>query len=375
MALTLRISAVDTWFFRGGVPYYNDGATWPGMRSVFPPYPWAAAGAVRAMLARCRGWSDGEAWTDEFKAVLGDGPENCGKLKFTGPFVLYQGQLVFPMPRHVVGGPPETATGSDCKRWQPKEILLPSCDRTLCDLGEVCLPKLSESGSSPTQRYWVKLDGLRNILNGNLPGDGQIVDERRLWRLEPRIGIRRDPNTRAAEEGALFAAVHVRPTKETEIALEVDGVPQDWKPPNEVLIPFGAEGRLALCRTENAPIDHLAFSDGSSAGSEHAGKFVLIALTPALISVKALAGAEELEPESGLKVVCACADRPIRVGGWFSLERKPLPLRNTLAAGSVLFCRAQDPQALMNRVDRGMLRLGEMTALGFGLFAIGKVAF
>ena len=70
--------------------------------------------------------------------------------------------------------------------------------------------------------------------------------------------------------------------------------------------------------------------------------------------------------------MCACLERPHRVGGWDSLTRRPLPLRSLLPPGSTLFCEMADGERLAAAAFAGGLaRIGSRQEWGFGLVAFG----
>ena len=66
------------------------------------------------------------------------------------------------------------------------------------------------------------------------------------------------------------------------------------------------------------------------------GRAALIALSPLDLADGVCIGKEPLEELGGAVVVSACVARPLRVGGWDSLARRPLPLRSVLPRIAVL---------------------------------------
>ena len=98
-----------------------------------------------------------------------------------------------------------------------------------------------------------------------------------------------------------------------------------------------------------------------------------MAVTPVDLDPAVIHEPRPVEELGGARVVSACLDRPLRIGGWDSRHLRPLPLRNTLAPGSVLFCEAAGGTSL-NAVKRsalGLFQIGARTRWGFGLVAIG----
>lgn len=362
--MRLALSPIDTWFFRDGTPFDMGASPQAGVIGVFPPYPPTVAGAIRVALALRNGWDGRARWNREIEAILGDGPENLGSLRITGPFVLKHGSPVFPVPRHVLG------SVADDGRWLPAAMLRPGAANTLSDLGpSVRLPEFpagTTDGRSllPGARRWVTLAGLHRVLRGQLPDGDQILDEAEIWVAEPRVGIARDSNSRTVAEGALYSTRHVRVRSFVSIGVEVDGVPTSWRSPAGSVFPFGGESRLAACEEWDAEVK----LDVSIAES---GTVVLLALTPVLLDREILSGRAEL-PIGGARIVSACVDRPLRIGGWDSLRRAPLAMKNAIAPGSALFCKVDRPDILGKAITGGLLRMGAMTTAGFGLCAVGN---
>ena len=138
--IAVQLQPVDTWFFRDGTPFTMGKAPQENVESLFPPHPFTIAGALRAGLARSKGWNGRERWKREICDVLGDGPEDLGTLSLDGPFLLREGQPLFRIPRHVLG----SAEGGF---WKPRALLRPG-GPVACDLGEeIRLPEVV--GSPP----------------------------------------------------------------------------------------------------------------------------------------------------------------------------------------------------------------------------------
>lgn len=360
--MRLLLSALDTWFFRDTTPFHMGASPQSGVASIFPPYPPTITGAARAALALQRGWNGRDRWSRELVAVLGNGPDDLGQLRITGPFVARDGALLFAMPQHVVGKP--DATG----RWQPLALLTPG-DEVWSDLGRVRLPvpdRSDERRLRPTTTCRVTTAGLTQIARGELPHAAQLVDEDALWTREARVGIARHPASRTTKDGEMYSTEHIRPAHHVGLALDIEGVPATWPAPRGAWVPLGGESRLAYCEIDDArplALPALASPDACVA---------LIALAPLLVS------ADQVRGEAGLaaldaQIIGACAERPLRIGGWDSDRRAALPLRNALPAGSTLFCTLRHPERFHAQHRDGLVRIGCATAGGFGLCAIGRV--
>lgn len=368
----VRFSAVDTLFFRDGTPFASDGTSQADVGGMFPPSPESVVGAVRAALARYNGWNGQDRrWPADLNPVLGNGPEDLGSLSFEAPFLLQDDVPLIPVPRHVVGH-------SEGDRWHPRALLGPGSPVT-CDLGDgVRLPQIVKNpwNIKPEELkaasgWWLKLNALGEVLRGGLPPEEALVAQKDLWRVERRIGLERDANRRSAQEGRLYSARFVRLLRGVAIGARVAGWPAGWSLPSGSLVPFGGEGRLAACEPwEAKSLDGL---DMPVAEAFASGRLMVIALTPLVLDGAACRGEAPIPGLGDARLVSACLDRPLRIGGWNSLERSPSPVRSVLPAGSVLFCETS-PASVLDAIARrgvGLPRIGERTAYGYGVVAIG----
>ncbi len=355
--MKLQLSAIDTWFFRDGTPFDMKGSPQSGVVGVFPPYPPTIAGAIRAALARRNGWDGRGRWKGELAAILGDGPADLGRLQISGPFVLCCGAPLFRMPRHVLG---RVDAGG---HWVPAALLRPSREQVQSDLGaNVRLPEVAGGTSLRAGAgRWVTLGGLQRLLDGQLPLAEDVIHESALWTGEGRVGIERTPASRTAADGALYSTQHTRPAADVSLGVEIDGLPPDWRGPMGDVISLGGEGRLAACEAWDAK-PKLAF-DGPAHDTRAA---LIVALTPVLLGN---ASSEPVLP--GARIISACTERPLRIGGWDTGARAPLPLRNAAPPGSVWFCELDDANAFRAAITNGLVRAGAATAAGFGLCAVG----
>ena len=364
----VRLEPLDTWFFRDGTPFTADSAPQEDVRSLFPPHPPTVVGSLRAALALSRGWSGRGRWSQEIAGVLGDGPESLGVLSLDGPFVLRNEEPLFRAPRHLLGI-------DEPDGWRPAAFLRPGAP-VECDLGAgIRLPETSaaRSGDDWSRRkagdnQWLTPAGMNAVLRGELSAPDDIVSNRTLWSDEPRIGLARNPDTRTAEEGLLYSTRHVRLARGVSLGVRIGGLPPDWRPPFGRTLSFGGESRTAACREWNAEL-----SLDAPLPTTNAERVAVIALTPLDLADDVCLGREPLEELGGARVVCACLDRPLRIGGWDSLARRPLPLRSVLPPGSVLFCEGAAPERLRDVITTGgrLARVGARQSLGFGLAALG----
>ncbi len=242
-----------------------------------------------------------------------------------------------------------------------------------CDLGpSIRLPALSDrqeaAGWKSAGGVWLTSAGMRAALNGQAPAPDTLIARDSLWSLEARVGIARDSTTRTTGEGALYSPRHVRLADGVGLGLWMQGLSRDamerlLRQPHAV----GGESRSAWITPVLNPPELVSLPD---ALYRHGEKlcYTLTVLTPLPLAEAPRSGGRL--PGVPGQVVSACLPRPLTLGGWDSVKRRPLPLRPHLAPGGVLFMQA-------DTADEGVIRelhgtcIGERAAWGYGLILIG----
>lgn len=375
----LRLVPLDTLFFRDGMPFASQSSSQSDVGGLFPPHPGTVVGALRAALARANGWDGRGRWPSTLNVVLGDGPDDLGRLRFAGPFVVHHGAPLFPMPRHLLG----TWRPSG---WQPEVALRPG-PPVACDLGPAIRlpwagPKVASEDLKPAPSRYLTRSGLATVLSGKLPSSSEAValdaipdaSVHTIAHEERRIGIERDDSTRTAAEGMLYSARHVRLGAGAAIAGFLEGVPDDWALPLGRMIPLGGESRLVeWCDWDSELVTLLPALSAGGVTAE--GRLMMIAVTPLDLDPMVVTGRSTLVLDGfRVRIVSACLERPQRIGGWSSVQRGPLPLHSVLAPGSVLFCEAVDAERVPEVLAQGhpLARVGARQEWGFGIVAIGR---
>lgn len=364
-SMTFKLTPVDSWFFRDGRPF-NLGETHSDLKSLFPPFGPTVVGAIRAYLARGLGWDGRGSWNEKIKETLGD-CQRFGPLRFKGPFLIRmvdnQEEMLFPAPLHLLGKPPKEEGG----QWSRITKLLPG-KGVDCDFGDdVRLPRADNTtGLKSLYGCYLNASDFKKVLDGgDLCGIAPISPEQ-LWNFDFSVGIKRRFETRTAEEGALYSAYRVRLRPGVSLAMQLDGLEVEMKMASTM--PLGGESRMAYVEILK---EQLKIPVAPEIRSSDDGKtrFVVIHLTPSYFDGKWPSPGEKLPGISAVKVVSACMERPVRIGGWDSLQREPIPLRPFLPAGSTWFCEAEMSP---NKTIQGLHdHIGSLFELGFGHIVIG----
>jgi CRISPR-associated protein Cmr3 len=361
------LEPVDVWFFGDGRPYNCNEANQTAVKSLFPPHPSTVLGALRAALARSRGWRDGSPWPRELASVLGWGAHDMGPLRMRGPYpasrpTLEGIEVMWPLPAHVVGA----ATPGE--GWSPRALLAPGADPVPCDLGDVRLPMAAGTGEDPRLRgeadRWVDTAGLTAILAGNVPAAARVSAA--PWRYEMRVGIKRNDVTRSTsqEDRALYSPLMVRMRPGMGLVVALAGMDESLVPAG--IVPLGGESRLAVCHPTEVmpspacPIERI----------RRERRCVVVHLGPAPLALLPRPG-DALPGMPGTRVVSACLPPAVRIGGWDGAQGMPLGLVPHVAPGSVWFCEITDPGAVDAVLDMHDRQIGERPEQGFGHIALG----
>lgn len=364
---TYKLTPIDTWFFRDGRPYNQGESYLSDIKSLFPPFATTAVGAIRASFARSFGWNGKGDWQPEIKQRLGDGLK-LDPLSFGGPYLLREhnnaSEVLYPTPLHLLGKSSEIEED----QWEQLTILSPG-DGIDCDIGDqVRLPySKNAEGLNPLYgSYLTSTDMAKVLLDADLANIHPIRGKD-LWEFEFSIGIERKTETRSVVEGALYSISKVRLKPGVSIAVEIDGLDDDDE--LESTFPFGGEGRLAqaerITNIHEAP--KLPALDPCAEGKI---RFTVTHLTPARFNSIWPGPGGELPGLVGSRVVSACLERPLWIGGWDSVNKRPQPLKPYLPGGSTWFCEA-DSNLAQKVINFSGQRIGEYCEFGFGEIAVG----
>lgn len=373
------ISPLDTWFFRDGRPYYMNESSQVDVRSLFPPSAYTVIGAMRASLARELGWN-GESrkrWSAEIMSVLGDGRKNLGKLRFLGPYIYSEkhGGLLLPTPLNLIG---EYVQDKFCKTCEPSKPLpkmwsfacLSPRNPVDCDLGDgVRLPSTGDDikGLKTLSDYYLTVSDFEALLAGGDLKDINPIKRTALWNHEYWVGLKRNSITLTTEDRALFSKHHVRLAPGVSLLMLLEG-PEEL-PELGSLLAFGGENRVASSRIMSELPKFLAEKGPKLRVDGDKIRFTVVHLTPACLGSSWPGPGGRISGVPG-KVVSACIERPLFIGGWDSVRGEPLPLQPYVPAGSTWFFEADSSEA--EAIEHlHLTNIGDDANCGFGQVAVG----
>lgn len=385
-----HFEAADVLFFRDGRPFNQGDPAQMAIRSLFPPHPTTAVGALRAALARGLGWGGAGPWGKDITGkyiteTLGNGPDlKQAGLQFRGPYLVHglAGPL-FPAPAILVR---EVSGERRLRRLGPGAARM--CDLRDDEHVRLAAPVDAKGKVKPVGGAWLTTEGMQRVLNGGVParteiylaGEDEDDVEGCLFAREVRIGLARNARTRTAEQGALYTAGFIRPQAAGEgvgmiiAAHSEHALPQPASP-----IPFGGEGRFAWLETSD---DHaVTLPQAPERFKTRNGRllYTVTLITPAHLPDRWPRPGDPLPGLPGT-IVCACHERPVMVGGWASRHFKqngwgPQPLKAMLPAGSTWFLDVDDGE-VDDAADAAIRKLngthiGDRQDWGYGEILIG----
>ncbi len=390
------LAPIDTLFFRDGSPFNLGETGQMEVKGGFPPHPTSIVGALRAILARHAPvedkWAGVGKWSDAIENILGN-YEDLKTLRFQGPYLFYKNTVLFPTPLQIV-----QKTLDDGKKSYIT-CLLPSKTFYNTDLGkEVHLPTESQiskakSGSLKRLGGYLKGEQMALVLKGQLPQQEQIISELCLWHSEDKIGIKRNEE-RTTSEDSLYQIQHSRLQMGVSLGVSVEGLSDSWGLPDTCITTLGGEARMVeivSCQENFAKSIEALKPDKLVDNGDH-WLYTVTLITPADFNTEKLsmwqfnwntskkpltsyASESIIEEQLAIlrgEVVSACLGKPILIGGWNSIGRRPLDLKPCVPAGSTWFLKAA--KAETNGEDilkQHGKHIGLRTEWGYGQILIG----
>ena len=343
------IEPVDILFLRGNKLFGDPGSYG---ESQIPPWPSAAAGAIRASLL-ARDGIDFQRFARGEETHLSVGtPAQPGPFRVTdfGLARRMDGRMerIWPLPADLIASrkgdeevgitclePQTVAKGIHSSFPLPRLPILTQAER-----------------AKPASGYWLTESGWARYLAGKTPTQDDLIETAKLWRADERVGVGLDPAQRRADDGKLFSLQGADFCKDVGFAVAVDGADL----PEEDLLRFGGDGRgarllAAEYQPPRMPLDNLAA----------AGRARIVLTTPGLfpdgwrLPGMAEDGRFELMGVHG-RVVAAAVSRAEVVSGWDLARWRPKTARRAAPTGSVYWIEGLQatPEQLGKLADHGL---------------------
>jgi CRISPR-associated protein Cmr3 len=368
------IEPLDVLFLRGNKLFGDSGSHG---ESLVPPWPSAAAGALRSQVLAhdgvdLRAFAQGDV----------DHP-SLGRPTAPGSFAL----TAFTLARQTAGGSIHTlhalpadlvvtknnaAISIQSLRPQPPSHGLQSSGSL------VQVPVLPEAVRRKAETgLWLTQAGWQSYLSGQLPNPTtDLVDTHELWAIDSRVGIGMDAGTRSVEEGKLFTAQAVAFKPGIGFVASVRGALL----PAQGTLRLGGDGRAASSQrvahqTPHADIHAIAAQ----------GRCRVVLTTPGLFTEGWLPNG--FAPQSDghhwlelhgvrARLVCATVPRAETISGWDLARWQPKAALRAAPTGSVYWLDQLQatPEALGKLAESGFWSDAcedtQRRAEGFNRFAL-----
>lgn len=360
MTQWLRLTALDTLFFRGPERFDAEAGGGAYLSSVFPPHPGTVFAALNSALLNGAGLAHDPTFDHE------DGLRaRPGHHISRGPWLRNQDHdILLPAPVALLGD----ASGA-------VHLLRPSLEKYETDLGkEVHLPEVpaAAEGVKALEDTWLTVSAYQSWLDGQAPARAGHVDANTLWSTERHTGLERDLVNRTALEGHLYSAAHIRPSPHTDLLVNLPKTPAAALWGAAPHLPLGGEGRAVWVERTSAPA---ALPNPAQLTPDADGKlrYTLSLVTAGLGAAWGTAPGKSVHEGVPGQIVCCALGRPLRIGGFDTQMRMPERVRSARAAGSVWWLEADaaDQAAVMNLHNSC---IGAASGQGYGHVMIGAWA-
>lgn len=348
------IEPLDVLFLRGNKLFGDPGSHG---ESLVPPWPSAAAGALRSHLLA----QDGTDLAAFAKGQITH--PSLGSPAAPGPFAL----TAFTLARQLQDGSLETLHAlpadlvvtdkdGDAKHTQS---LRPQTPHTglLSSSGFAQVPVLAEAERrKAASGLWLSQAGWQRYLNGQLPKpDQDLVKTSELWAIDSRVGIGLNADTRSADDGKLFTTQAVAFKDGVGFLASVRGAAL----PAQGSLRLGGDGRAASSQS----VTHQAPQADLQAIATQ-GRCRVVLTTPGLFAQGWLPNGFQLESDGHhwltlhgvrARLVCATVPRSETISGWDLANWQPKAALRSAPSGSVYwFDQLQaTPEALGKLADQG----------------------
>ncbi len=323
----IKITPLDTVFFRTGRPFRAGEDTWAEV--VFPPPPSTVYGAIRSFMISKRG-SLKDFYDGKHKEDLGTYIENerkvvNGILKITGP-LLYKEKLWFKSPLDLV-------LLNDKELIPLKLSKKPPLVISEYNLNYMLIWKNYQKAEEA--KGWLSIIDFCNYLK-NEDKSYLFLENKDLFNYEHKVGIKRNSKTFTSEDGFLYRIPLIRMDEDTHLVIRVDGV-NDL--PEKGIIQLGGESKAASFQKIDDPLRELKVINLNFENR----LFKLYIATPAIFKKGWF---PEWIDESNfegsyngikLKLLGCAVGKPIYIGGWDIAGVRAKPMRKAVPPGSVYY--------------------------------------
>lgn len=374
--MKLFVEPNDVLMFRDGKPF--SGGDDHFARGTCPPPPSTIYGALRSHILslKCPEFDSFAAsaqnnLAEEVTREIGT-PQTHGTLKLGQCLLAWREgstvQPIYPLPRDVSqikGGSNKTMFVLKPKDLR-KEYVKTDLPEGLHHMWYPTEDALEQSSGYLSQSQ------MERYLSGGTPES--FVEQRDIFDLEDRTGIRKSRSSRSVITGGLYSVGYFRFRKDAGFALEIDGTNTL---PEKGIIRLGGDHRSAYYfRSSWSDISEEKIKNLIAANN----LFKIVLISPAFFTGGWLPSSIDIKTMVGqingidVRMIGACVGKPIGIGGFDIVKKIPKIMRKAVPSGSVyLFeMKGNDVEKLFNNIWLKSIseeRINE----GFGISLIGGI--
>lgn len=359
--MKIKISALDTLFFRDGKPFSMGEETWAN--GLFPPPPNVFYGALRSLYF--------SIFQNEFSQI--DIMDETQKLVINSVEMFIDGKYRFPCPMDIVKIKEEEDKYTFLKLSPNPYLNSNPLDFLLMPSNKNEIVESMEGSAYIRYRNFKKYlsEGTAFPINQLNP-----VFEKDLIIDEPKVGIGRNNATFTTDEGKLYRVGMKRlKTSNTSFDFIIDFEGLDFKGqfPKAGFLKFGAENKSVHFEIfDNDPFPPNQQEKFSS------DKFKIVLSSPAAFKNGWFpdflnTDYQGIFDEKPVKLITASVGKQKFIGGFDMKKRKPKPMFKTVPAGSTYYLQFQEG---VHEVAVKKIKLPCLNGLdkeGFGCAFIGKI--
>lgn len=357
-----RIIPLDTLFFRDGKPFTMGAETWA--EPIFPPNPSTLYGAIRSWLIFEKGGLE-KFKKGELKEELGTTKEK-GRLKITGPFVALNDIPRFSIPYDLLG-----------EKDALYKINIVQKSLVVCDYRLESLLLNKSDKHLEEKEGFLGINEIKDYLEGR-NRKLSVPHNEKIYKKEPKIGIKRDRRTLTNQEGHLYKIPMIRVNSKENVGfiIKIDGVSNT---PDKGIVQLGGEGKTAKIEKIKKELNSINELENINISLKDK-IFKIYLATPAIFNEGWIPFKvnDDFEGEyNGIKLkLIACAIRKYRlIGGWDIANKKPKPMYKAVPPGSVYYFKILNDVSLEKIKETFHFKnISDINPEeGFGLSLVGEV--
>lgn len=363
--MRISVKPSDTLYFRGTRPFTKGEDNFSDF--IFPPYPSTFYGLIRTNILLNFGSIDEfKNNNHKYQKLLTE-----ESIKIKGPLIKDKYFFYFPVPLDLV-----EANKDDRKE---KAALKIKNSSLFIKEEVVSLFYWDDAGMVKSKTGLINNEDIENYLSGN----SNFNIEKDIYKMEYKVGIKRDYYTLTSEDHNLYAIPMIRMEDDLEFLVEINNLDESIAKSFSVST-FGGEGKVIFLKEEtNINWQNIIrINEQTKNKINKSRKFKIYLATSAIFNKGWLPewiDEEKMEGEKDgikLKLITCSIGKHIKIGGWDMGKNEPKAVNKAVPAGSVYVFEILDSNKNVNDIMNAFHFQNisdKYPNQGFGLSLIGGV--